>query len=295
VRQLIAGGHQVVGLARSDDASRRLSAAGAEALRGSLEDLDVLRRGASSCDGVAHLGFVHDFSDFARCCAIDRQAVDALGGALAGSGRPLVIASGLAGLRPSIVVTEDFAGGADETGSSRLATEQALIAMKDLGVRSVAVRLPPTVHGPGDHGFVAQLVNTARARRVSCYIGDGTNRWPAVHAEDAARLFCFALGAAPAGSRLHAIAEEGVPFRQIAALIAVRLRVPLCPISAGEAVGHFGWLGGIVGLDMPASSAVTRTLMGWTPSHPGLLADLSNGSYFDGSKDGSCDNRASAD
>ena len=285
VRQLIMGGHQVVGLARTDEAARRLHAAGAVPLPGRLEDLDVLAHGADSCDGVAHLGFIHDFADFARCCAIDRQAVETLGGALAGSGRPLVIASGLAGLCPSKVVTEAFTGDTDGTASPRLATEQALIAMQTDGVRSVAVRLPPTVHGPGDHGFVAQLVRTAREKQMSCYIGDGANRWPAVRVEDAARLLCLALEAAPAGSRLHAVAEEGVPFRQIAAAIADHLDVPLCPISADQAVDHFGWLGGIVALDTPASSVATRDLLGWMPTHPSLLADLDDGSYFTGPKE----------
>ncbi|MCL2471432.1 MAG: SDR family oxidoreductase [Propionibacteriaceae bacterium] len=282
VRQLIADGHEVVGLARSSEAAQKLADAGAVALPGSLEELDALRNGAQRCDAVAHLGFVHDFTDFAHCCQIDRQAVTTLGETLAGSGRPLVIASGLAGLDASSVVTEDFTGNPDQTASPRLATEQTLIGMVSAGVRVVSVRLPPTVHGPGDHGFVAQLVATTRDRQVSANVGDGSNRWPAVHVEDAAHLFCLALEEAPTGSRLHAVAEEGVPFGQIATSIATGLDLPLISVSADKAVGYFGWLGGIVGLDTPASSAATRALLGWMPIQPGLLDDLGSGCYFTG-------------
>ncbi|MFC8451125.1 SDR family oxidoreductase [Kitasatospora sp. NPDC057223] len=292
VPELIGAGHQVVGLARSDASAAALAEAGAEVRRGTLDDLDTLRSAAAESDGVIHLAFKHDIAfsgGFESAADADRLAIDTFGEALAGSGRPFVIASGTLGLAPGRVVTEqdgqaDGRAGAHLTGgpARRMANAHATTALADVGVRSSVVRLPPTVHGDGDHGFLATVVAIAREKGVSGHIGDGANRWPAVHRSDAARLFRLALESAPAGSTLHAVADEGVPIRTVAEVIGRHLGLPVAPVSPDDAPGHFSWLAGFLGMDGPVSSAHTRELLGWQPAGPGLVEDLDQGHYFAG-------------
>ncbi len=277
---LLAAGHQVTGLARSDASAAALIASGAEVQRGSLDDLDSLRAGAAAADGVIHLAFTHDFSDFAAAAQADRQAIETLGGELEGSDRPLVIVSGMLGLPAGQVGTERDMPESTAAGGPRLAGTQAALALAGRGVRSSIVRLAPTVHGEGDHGFVAALIGIAREKGVSSFIGDGSNRWPAVHRLDAAPLFRLALEHAPARSVLHGVAEEGVPTRRIAEVIGRHLNLPVVAIAPEDAAGHFGWLGSFFGADAPASSALTRQQMHWQPTHPGLIDDLDQGHYF---------------
>ncbi|MFF3264405.1 SDR family oxidoreductase [Streptomyces sp. NPDC002932] len=289
VPELIGAGHQVVGLARSDASAAALDAAGAEVYRGSLEDLDVLRSAAEVSDGVVHLAFKHDIAfsgDFQGAADADRAAIETFGDALAGSDRPFVIASGTMGIAPGRVVTErDGLGSGGEVpfegAGARQANAQLTLSLASRGVRSSVVRLPPTVHGDGDKGFIASVVGVARDKGFSGYVGDGSNRWPAVARFDAARLFRLALEQAPAGSVLHAVADEGVPIRDVAEVIGRGLDLPVAAVPAEDASEHFGWLGGFLGLDGPASSALTRELLGWQPTHPGLLEDLGKGHYFD--------------
>ncbi|MFI5874387.1 SDR family oxidoreductase [Streptomyces sp. NPDC051445] len=280
VRELIAGGHQVVGLARSDTGAAFLSSVGAEVYRGDLTDPDGLRGGAATADGVVHLAFQHDFADFDASAQTERRVIETLGEELAGSGRPFVVTSGTAGLPPGRVGTEDDAFVADSPAAARIPNEAAALAFAGRGVRVSAVRLSPSVHGVGDHGFVPRLIDLARERGVSAQVGDGANRWPAVHRLDAARLYRLALESAAAGTRLHGVDDEGVPFRDIAAAIGRHLDLPVTSIPAAEAGAHFGWLGDLVGRDIPASSAMTRKLLDWRPEHPGLIADLDEGHYF---------------
>lgn len=279
VAECLDVGHEVVGLARSDSSAAALEAAGAGVQRGALDDLDSLQAAARAADGMIHTAFIHDFSDFAAAARTDLLAVEALGTALEGTGRPLVIASGVAGvLTPGRLATE--ADPADLAAGPRAATEEALVAMSGRGVRSVAVRLPPTVHGAGDHGFLPTLIGVARERGTSAFIGDGRNRWPAVHRLDAAHLFRLALEDAPAGSRLHATAQEGVSFREIAEVIGRHLDVPVLGVDAEDAARHFGWISSVAGLDNPTSSTATRRALGWEPTQPDLLTDLEAGHYF---------------
>jgi nucleoside-diphosphate-sugar epimerase len=291
VPELIDSGHQVVGLARSDAAVAALTAAGAEVERGTLDDLDVLRSGAAGSDGVIHLAFKHDLAfsgDFQGAADADRRAVETFGEALAGTDRPFLIASGTLGVAPGRVATEADGRGAPDPAvaalgagpATRLATAQLALSLASRGVRASVVRLPPTNHGDGDNGFIAALVGIARERGVSGYIGEGTNRWPAVHRLDSARVFRLALEKAPAASALHAVAEEGVPIRDIAEVIGRQLNVPVASISPDDAAEHFTWLSHFLALDGPASSAVTRELLGWEPAQPGLIADLDEGHYF---------------
>jgi nucleoside-diphosphate-sugar epimerase len=287
VPELIGAGHQVYGLARSDASAAALTAAGAEVYRGSLDDLDVVRQAAAASDGVIHLAFDHAkaFSgDFQGAADADRRVIEALAEALAGSDRPLVIASGTLGVAPGRVATErdepDVAhlpGGA----ATRAETARFTVSLASRGVRSVVVRLSPTVHGDGDYGFMARIIGIARDKAVSAYIGEGDNQWPAVHVIDAAHLFRLALENAPAGSVLHAVADEGLPLRTIAEVVGRRLNIPVTSISAGDAPGHFTWLAGFLAMNSPASSAQTRERMTWTPTHPGLIEDLEKGHYFD--------------
>jgi nucleoside-diphosphate-sugar epimerase len=275
VRELLRAGHQVVGLARSDASASAVKVAGAEVQRGDLADLDVLRHGASSSDGVIHLGFIHDFANFAMAAERDRAAIQAMAAALAGSNRPLVVTSGTLGAgAPGTLGTEDDPGDA-----TRRFSESALDAAPP-GVRRVVVRLPPTVHGDGDHGFVPQLIQIAREKGISGYPGQGTNRWSAVHRLDAATLFRLGIEAAPAGARLHAAAEEAIPSRRIAEAIGTKLGVPVQPIPSERVIEHFGWLGAFFSIDKPASSAKTRDLVGWKPTQIGLIQDLEQGTYF---------------
>lgn len=271
VRELLDAGHQVVGLARSDHGAAALTAAGAEVHRGDLDDVEGLRAGAAGADGVIHTAFVHDFSDYAGAARTDRRAIAALGETLEGSGRPFVVTSGIAGVGPGRVVTEDDPAAPESPRGS----EEAL-AYADRGVRVSAVRLPPTVHGEGDHGFVPRLIEIARAQGVAAYPGDGTNRWSAVHRLDAARLFRLALEEAPAGARLHGVAEEGVPVREIAEAIGRHTGLPVASAPAD----HFGWLGPFLALDIPASADGTRKQLAWRPSRTELIPDLDAGHYF---------------
>jgi nucleoside-diphosphate-sugar epimerase len=290
VPELLDAGHQVVGLARSDASADALTAAGAEVRRGDLDDLDGLRDAAASSDGVIHLAFKHDLAfsgDFEGAADADRRAVEALGEALVGSDRPFLIASGTLGVAPGRVATEHDAHGSNPAvaawGSgprTRWETAEFVLSLGSRGVRSSVVRLPPTNHGDGDNGFIATLVAIAREKGVSGYIGDGANRWPAVHRLDSAHLFRLAVEQAPAGSTLHASAEEGVPVRDIAEAIGRHLDVPAVSIAPDDAGEHFTWLAGFLGADSPASSVLTRELLGWQPAQPGLIADLDEGHYF---------------
>jgi nucleoside-diphosphate-sugar epimerase len=278
--ELTAAGHQVVGLARSDASAAVIAGLDVEPERGSLEDLDVLRRAAASADGVIHLGFVHDFSRYDESVRIDEQAIEAMGAALAGSDRPFVIASGIAAERDADApATEQDA---PAPMFPRSAAALRTIALVDEGVRSSVVRLPPTVHGEGDQGFVPMLIDIARTKGMSGYVGDGANRWPAVHRLDAARLFRLALERAPGGSVLHAIDDEGIPTREIAETIGRHLEVPVVSIDPDSTAEHFGWLGLFFATDLLASSALTRELLSWQPAQPKLIDDLDKGHYFEG-------------
>jgi nucleoside-diphosphate-sugar epimerase len=285
VPELLRAGHQVVGLARSDRSAQALAAAGAEVRRGDLDDLDGLREAAGAADGVIHLAFKHDLmrtGEFPAAIAADFAAIEALASALRGSEKPLVTSSGtlmlsLAGITGRPGTEADFA-----PGGPRVDAENFVIALAGRGVRSAAVRLPPIVHSSLDHhGFAHVLIGIARQAGVSGYVGDGANRWPSVHTLDAARVYRLALEHAPAGSRLHAVAEEGIAFRDLAAAIGRGAGVPTVSIAASDAGERFGFLGGFVGVDNPTSSEVTRKVLGWEPEHPGLIEDLAHGHYFD--------------
>jgi nucleoside-diphosphate-sugar epimerase len=280
VTELIRAGHQVAGLARSDQAAAALANAGAQPHRGSLEDLDSLRAGAAAADGVIHTAFVHDFARLQDSGRIDLQAIETLGAALEGTGRPLIITSGTALVAPGRTATEHDASDPAGAGSHRAASEHAALGLAERGVRSAIVRFPPSVHGEGDHGFVPVLIDVARRTGVSAYVGDGANRWAAVHRLDAARLFRLAVESAPAGSVLHGVGEEGIPARAIAEVIGRHLDVPAASIPAGEAVEHFGWIGRFFAADVPASSAITQAELSWRPTRHGLIADLERGHYF---------------
>ena len=290
VPELIVAGHQVVGLARSDTSAEALAAAGAEVLRGTVDDLDSLRAAAGASDGVIHLAFKHDMAfsgDFEGAADADRRAVETFGDALAGSDRPLLIASGVLGLAPGRVATETDGRGPDPAAAAlgggpltRLGTAQMALSLASRGVRSSAVRLAPTCHGDGDHGFMATLVGIAGERGVSGYVGDGSNRWPATHRLDVAHLFHLALEKAPAGSALHAVAEAGVPIRRVAEVIGRHLDIPVVAIPPEDVGDHFGFLSRFIGADSPASSTLTREMLGWQPTHPGLIDDLDQGHYF---------------
>ncbi|MER6571671.1 SDR family oxidoreductase [Streptomyces sp. NPDC001093] len=272
VAELIGAGHQVLGLARSDASAAALTATGADALRGTIDDLDVLRAAAAECDGVVHLAFNHDFSQHEAAARAELAAVETFGDALAGTDRPLVIASG------GPVGTERDVPPA--AGSPRVAGVRAALALAERGVRSSVVRLAPLVHDENTCGLVQQLIGATREKGFSGYLGDGANRWPSVHRLDAARLFRLALEQAPAGTVLHGVGEEGVPLRAIAEAIGRHLDVPVKAVADQDAAAHFGFLARILGNDMPASSALTRELLGWQPVHPRLLADLDLGRYF---------------
>ncbi len=282
VQELLGSGHQVLGLARSEAAAQALVAAGAEVQRGSLDDLDSLRRGAAAAEGVIHAAFIHDFSvtDYTSACATDRRAIETLGAALAGSGRPLVVTSGTMLLASGHLGTEADAADPQAAAGPRVPSEEAALALAKQGVRVSLVRLAPSVHGERDHGFVPALIRLARATGVSAYVGDGRNRWPAVHRRDAAQLFRLALEQGAAGGRYHGVAEEGVPLRAIAEVIGRHLGVPVVSKSPAEAGDHFGWLLFVLGADNPASSTRTQQQLGWHPSQPALLPDLEQGHYF---------------
>jgi nucleoside-diphosphate-sugar epimerase len=284
VPELLQAGHQVVGLARSDGSAEAVAAAGAEVRRGDLDDLDGLREAAGAADGVIHLAFKHDemrSGNFPSAIAADLAAVQALAAALEGTGKPLVTSSGtlmltMAGITGRPGTEADFA-----PGGPRVDAEKFVVALAGRGVRSSVVRLPPITHSSLDHhGFAHVLIGIARQTGVSGYVGDGSNRWPSVHTLDAARVYRLALESAPAGSRLHAVADEGIPFRDIAAAIGRGAGVPTASISPSDAGEHFSFLGAFVGLDNPVSAEVTRKVLGWEPAYPGLIEDLEHGHYF---------------
>jgi nucleoside-diphosphate-sugar epimerase len=294
VPELVAAGHTVTGLARSDGAAQALRAAGADVRLGSLDDLGILRDAAASADGVIHLAFKHDIAfsgDFAGATRADRAAIVTFGETLAGTGKPFVIASGILGvlgLAPGQIATErdGLAAQAGDRevpisgGEGRLANADFTLALADRGVRSSVVRLPPATHGDGDNGFIPVAIGFARDKGAAAYVGDGANRWPAVHRDDAARLFRLALESAPARSVLHAVGDEGVPIREVAEIFAAHLEVPAVSVTPGQAAEYVGFLGGFWGIDGPASAQITRDLLGWEPTHSGLIADLKEGHYF---------------
>jgi nucleoside-diphosphate-sugar epimerase len=285
IPELLAQGHEVLGLARSDAAAEHVAGSGAEVLRGDIQDIDVLRAGAEQAEGVVHLAFRHDIAwtgQFAEAAASDRAAIEVLGEVLAGSDGPLAVAAGVAGVRPGGIATErDYPN--DEV-SPRAASERAVLGLAERGVRSMSVRFSPTVHGAGDHGFVARIVDADRSHGDAAYVGEGETRWAAVHRTDAARLVRLGIEHAPGGAVLHAVGEEGIAMRDIAAAISHRFDLPATPISADEAGERFGFIGQFVGLDMAASSAITRELLGWEPTGPTLLEDIEAGAYSNGSR-----------
>lgn len=278
VKELIGAGHQVLGLARSKQAAKSLAAEGAEVHRGSLEDLESLRSGAAAADGVIHTAFIHDFSNYGPAAEADKCAIETLGAALAGSDRPFIVTSGTLLVQPQgQLATEEDAANPNFPRKS----EEAAITLASRGVRAEVLRLPPSVHGEGDHGFVPHLISIAREKGVSAYIGDGLNRWPAVHRLDAASLYRLVLEKGSAGSRYHGAAEEGVPTREIAEVIGRQLNMAVVSESREEAADHFGWMALFFAMDGPASSAQTQEQMGWRPVQPGLIADLEEMSYFE--------------
>ena len=279
VRDLIAAGHSVRGLSRSAEGATKLRAAGAEVQLGTLEDLDGLKDGAAWSDGVIHLAFNHDFSKIVENSAAEKRAIEALGGVLLGSDRPLVVTSGVALLSPGVVSDEATPARVISDAFPR-APEAATAELAERGLRTTVVRLAPTVHGIGDKGFVPLLIGVAREKGVAAYVGEGQNRWPAVHRDDAARVFRLALEAGAEGGPFHAIAEEGIPMKQITEVIARRLNLPLVSLTPQEAQGHFGWFGGFAAIDCPASSERTRARLNWAPQHPGLLEDMEHPAYF---------------
>ncbi len=278
VPELINAGHQVLGLARSDASAEKLIRAGAKVLRGDLEDLDSLRSGAGQSEGVIHAGFIHDFTRFKEVCEVDKKAIETIGEVLAGSGRPLVVTSGTALVSPGILATEDIIPPFNPAWPR--ASEQAADALAKQGLRAAVVRLAPSVHGDDDKsGFIPILVNIAREKGFSGYIGEGNNRWNAVHRLDAAQLFRLALENATAGERYHGTAEEAVTVKSIAEAIGRKLEIPVKSVTPEEAAGHFGWFSVMAGIDCPASSKKTQDRLHWHPTRAALLVDIEKGVY----------------
>ncbi len=278
VQELISAGHQVLGLARNDASAAKIAQLGAQVVRGSLDDPASLRNAAALAEGVVHLGYNHDFSQMAAAAQTDRAAIDVFADVLQGTGGPLLIASGTLGLAPGRVGSEEDMPSAGV--HPRIANAAYTLGLADRGIRSMVVRFAPTVHGAGgDHGFVAVLARIARDKGLAGYIAEGQNRWPAVNRLDAGKLVQLAIDKAPPGSVLHAVAEEGIATRDIAAALSQFLKVPVASIPAERAQAHFDWLGMFFGADAPASSARTRSLLGWTPTHAKLLEDIAAGHY----------------
>jgi nucleoside-diphosphate-sugar epimerase len=279
VGELLAAGHEVTGLARSAASAAKLEAKGVEVRRGDLDDLDGIRAGAEAAEAVIHLANKHDFADQAVSNAAERAAVSTIGDALVGSGRPFLLASGIAGMVQGRPATEADASPFHGPDSPRGGAENLALEYAGRGVHPVSLRFSPTVHGTGDHGFIAHLSAIAREKGVAGYPGDGTNRWAAVHVTDAARMVVLGLEKAPAGSRLHAVAEEGVPVKQIAEAIGRAFDLPVASIPAGDVPAHFGWIGGFFAMDLAATSTATQELLGWTPTGRTLIEDLDTGAY----------------
>jgi nucleoside-diphosphate-sugar epimerase len=302
VKELISAGHQVTGLARSDASAKKLTAAGARVLRGDIEDLECLRLGAAAADGAIHTAFYHQIGHMnlgtrlrlmlggspngivsrflSAAIGMDRRALETLGHALAGCDRPLVAAFATMAMKPGRLATEDNAYDPKAVGAPRGASEDTMRTLASLGIRTSIIRLPPVVHGAGDHAFAPRLIQLARKKRESAYVGNGHNRWPAVHRLDAARLFRLALEKGPAGATYHGVAEEGVPFRDIAELIGRRLNVPVVSKSPTEAAKQFSFMSPFISVDNPVSSKLTQERLGWLPTQPGLLSDLDQADYF---------------
>jgi nucleoside-diphosphate-sugar epimerase len=279
VDELLAAGHEVTGLVRSDASAATVAAKGARVRRGDLDDLDGIRAGAADAEAVIHLANKHDWSDPAASNAAERAAVQTIGEALSGTGRPFLLASGVAALTRGRPATEADASPFHGPDSPRGGSENLALGFVDRDVHTVSLRFAPTVHGTGDHGFIATLAAVAREKGVSGYPGDGTNRWAAVHRSDASRLVAVGLEKAPAGARLHAVAEEGVPTREIAEAIGRAFDLPVAPIAADDVQDHFGWIGAFFAMDLTATSTLTRELLGWTPTGPALIEDLDTGGY----------------
>jgi nucleoside-diphosphate-sugar epimerase len=279
VGDLLAAGHEVTGLARSDASAAAVEAKGAQVRRGDLDDLDGIRAGAEAAEAVIHLANKHDWANQAATNAAERAAVQTIGDALAGTGRPFLVASGVAGVAQGRSVTEADASPFHGPDSPRGGTENLALEFVDRGVHSVSLRFAPTVHGTRDHGFIAAIAAVARRKGFSGYPGEGTNRWAAVHRSDAARLVALGLGKAPAGTRLHAVAEEGVPTREIAEAIGRAFDLPVTSVAPGDVQDHFGWIGTYFAMDLSAASAATRELLGWTPTGPALIEDIDSGAY----------------
>jgi len=279
VDELLAEGHEVTGLVRSDAAAAAVQAKGARVLRGDLDDLDSLRAGAADADAVLHLANKHDFANPAVSNAAERGAVQTFGDALAGSGRPFLLASGVAGLGRGRPATEADPSPFVGPDSPRGGAENLALELVDRGGHTVSLRFAPTVHGIGDHGFVAAIAEVARDKGFSGYPGEGTNRWAAVHRSDAARLVVLGLAKAPAGTRLHAVAEEGVTSREIAEAIGASLDLPVRSVDPDDVADHFGWIGGFFSMDLTPTSDATRELLGWEPTGPTLHEDLAAGAY----------------
>jgi nucleoside-diphosphate-sugar epimerase len=276
VHELVSSGHHVLGLTRSEAGAGALAAAGAEVHRGTLDDLESLRVGARKTDAVIHTAFNHDFSRFLENCAEDGRAIEAMGSVLEGSDRPMLVTSGFASLAPGRTAVE---ADGPPSGFPRV-SEAMAAAVAARGVHASAVRLAPSTHGEGDHGFVPRLVAIAREKGVAAYVGDGQNRWPGVHRRDAARLYRLAIEQGVKSGPYHAVADEGVPFKEIADVIGRRLGVPVVSLTQDDAAEHFGWLARFAAMDMSASSARTRSALGWQPAEPGLIADLDQDHYF---------------
>ncbi|MCJ1357308.1 MAG: hypothetical protein MMC33_007304 [Icmadophila ericetorum] len=280
IPELLKAGHQVTGLARSDTSAKKLTDWGAEFIRGDLDDLESLKRGAVATEGVIHCAFKHIVGNYEDNCKADRLAVETLGAELVGTGKPFIITSGTGGLAPGRLATEQDRGNTSDPASIRLETEGIALAMAEKDVRVSVVRLPPSVHGHDDEGFIPMIIGTAHKHGVSSYIGDGLNRWPAVHRLDVVQLYKHALEKAPAGSRFHAIGDEGLQIKDIAEVIGRRLNMPVVSRTLEEARTHFGWFAYFLARDIPASSKWTQEQTGWRPSHPGLMEDLEGHYYF---------------
>ncbi len=281
VQELMSVGHQVLGLARTDAAADALAGLGIKAHRGDLSDIDSLAAGARACDGVIHTAFIHNYGDRTAAGETDRRAIEAFGAALAGSGRPLIATSGTAHLPAGRIGTEEDAPDPAAPSTHRVASEETTLALASRGVRAMVLRLPPSVHGDGDRAFVPRLIAVAREKGASVYVGDGLNRWPAVHRLDAARLYRLVLEGGIAGARYHGIADQAVPLRDIADIIGLRLDLPVVSKSLDAAVDDLGFLGRVLAIDCPASGAWTREHLGWHPREVGLLVDLQQGRYFE--------------